>query len=723
MTANNETGVIQPMAEIAAHLPEAWRSFTQRHACSRSENSASSPSGSTRPALARTNFTAPKAPAFSISAPGYRSIESNSAGRTKASAGPGPRTCRPSSGWLRAAEEALRDLPNEQEREQKLRDELWRGSRRVCPAAVTKCRHRSAPRQHAQCQLSRNDLGDSAHGAGSRGRLRLERLGLHGGVGGRVACSARDGIAAARAGSAIRFSLGRGTTATEIEATVPALERIMRGKRHWRPQPRRNMRSFNQLEFILSPPPPVNRPGGMPFWSAGARTPPPTGRSESGRSSRGRMVVPSPHCGRPCRVPDRAHLAQLPAFRPRRGRDRSHLAARTGTSARTIPRWPPAESHLTARNGAAPAPISGSRMRAAATISPSPSDARNVATFTPARIAAAISRAPGGCGALRPVWPVAANSIAALTTAVSSSRWFLVRQTMFVWQKQASDGWLAKNEARLAAIAAENLAIISRPGRARSLVQIFCRRRAPSENLIREFGGSARPLARDWLQHSNRAPIRVGGRLEIVSEGAPSERHLIIPAAGAFGTGEHSTTAMSLRLLEESTRQLPDRLATARCRDWHRHSRAGGAQIRRSDSARTGQRSAGRDARPPECAAQSHLPASRFMIADILPGNRPDSFEIITANLFSELLIASLPSTLSGRALRIAERGRNLIAISGNPARAIRDARLVRCCAKTSRVPRRVEFAALSKNDADDAESETRALPCHPAPPPPGKPS
>src|SRR6185436_3140265 len=58
------------------------------------------------------------------------------------------------------------------------------------------------------------------------------------------------------------------------------------------------------------------------------------------------------------------------------------------------------------------------------------------------------------------------------------------------------------------------------------------------------------------------APIRIGRRLEVISEpGPPSgpagRPQLIIPAAGAFGTGEHATTAMSLRLLEEITRNRP----------------------------------------------------------------------------------------------------------------------------------------------------------------------
>ena len=52
------------------------------------------------------------------------------------------------------------------------------------------------------------------------------------------------------------------------------------------------------------------------------------------------------------------------------------------------------------------------------------------------------------------------------------------------------------NEPLLEEIAASDLAVISRPGRLRSLVQVICRRRAgASRNLVREFGGVARATA------------------------------------------------------------------------------------------------------------------------------------------------------------------------------------------------------------------------------------
>ena len=143
---------------------------------------------------------------------------------------------------------------------------------------------------------------------------------------------------------------------------------------------------------------------------------------------------------------------------------------------------------------------------------------------------------------------------------------------MILWQKQVTPRWLAINEPSLEEIAANDLAVISRPGRVRSLVQVICRRRAGAQKLVREFGGVARVLPRNWLEFAQKqeahAPIWIGRRLEIVSEPARSSKVenmplLVIPAAGAFGTGEHATTAMSLRLLEEITRCRRLQLAIA----------------------------------------------------------------------------------------------------------------------------------------------------------------
>jgi ribosomal protein L11 methyltransferase len=236
---------------------------------------------------------------------------------------------------------------------------------------------------------------------------------------------------------------------------------------------------------------------------------------------------------------------------------------------------------------------------------------------------------------------------------------------MILWQKQASADWLAANELRLDQVARGGVAVISRPGKTRSLVQVTCRHRAQAEKLISEFGGVAWPLPRNWpkMAQSQRAhaPIRIGRRLEIVSEPkrarkAGGKRQLVIPAAGAFGTGEHATTALSLRLLEETTRSLSPGWGlldvgtgtgilalAARC--------LGAGEVFGVDNDPRAVAHARQNAR------LNQISQARFLARDILFWKPTTRYDIVTANLFSELLIAALP--IFRRALR--RRGRFIV--------------------------------------------------------------
>jgi ribosomal protein L11 methyltransferase len=223
---------------------------------------------------------------------------------------------------------------------------------------------------------------------------------------------------------------------------------------------------------------------------------------------------------------------------------------------------------------------------------------------------------------------------------------------MILWQKQAAPQWLAVHESSLEKIAASDLAIISHPGRMRSLVQVICRHRAKAERLVHKFGGVARPLPRNWReivqsQKANR-PIRIGRRLEIVSGLASAGRasnisQLVIPAAGAFGTGEHATTAMSIRLLEEITRDLTP--------GWQLFDAGTGTGILALAGRRLGAREVlGLDvdhravAHARQNARLNHILRARFVVADLLRWKPSARYEVVTANLFSELLIAALPT-------------------------------------------------------------------------------
>ena len=171
-------------------------------------------------------------------------------------------------------------------------------------------------------------------------------------------------------------------------------------------------------------------------------------------------------------------------------------------------------------------------------------------------------------------------------------------------------------------------------------------------------------------------PIKIGNRLLIYRSVTSKNRTplLVIPAGSAFGTGEHATTAMSLRLLEQCTRgwgaQAASLQSSAACQRrlfkkgsaGSRNQQAGslrspepertlldlgtGTGILALTAARFGaKRVIAIDDDPVaiatarENARRNKLDNIDFRIADVRRWPFPPRSEIITANLFSELLI------------------------------------------------------------------------------------
>ena len=252
---------------------------------------------------------------------------------------------------------------------------------------------------------------------------------------------------------------------------------------------------------------------------------------------------------------------------------------------------------------------------------------------------------------------------------------------MFVWRKRASAAWLAANEAALREIGGQRLGIISRPDRKSAIAEIAGSSRRDLEKIRSRFGGTIEKLPRDWLKEFSRSqksePIKIGNRLTIYrsvtskNRSRNRNRSLLIPAGAAFGTGEHATTAMSLRLLERYTRfwgvQAATLQSSAACRrrllnkgsagslhspekEWTLLDLGTGSGILAFAAARFG---AGRVIaidHDPAAIATARANARRnkidnidFRVADVRRCPFPPGIEIITANLFSELLIEILP--------------------------------------------------------------------------------
>ena len=220
------------------------------------------------------------------------------------------------------------------------------------------------------------------------------------------------------------------------------------------------------------------------------------------------------------------------------------------------------------------------------------------------------------------------------------------------------------NEELLQSRTRERLAIIERPGWKRALLEVACRSRKQARDLVKEFDGRIERLPRGWLERlakEKRKPLRIGKRLIIMRakdkrEAGSFPYSLILPAGAAFGTGEHATTAMSLRLLEQVTRGWK--------RGWSMVDLGTGSGILALAAKCFGAKHVvAIDVDPiaiataTENARLNKIDNLDFQLADARRWNFParlalsevERVDIVTANLFSELLIEVLPKVKRSR--------------------------------------------------------------------------
>jgi ribosomal protein L11 methyltransferase len=233
---------------------------------------------------------------------------------------------------------------------------------------------------------------------------------------------------------------------------------------------------------------------------------------------------------------------------------------------------------------------------------------------------------------------------------------------MFVWRKRASVAWLAANETALREVAGQRLAIISRPDRTTAIAEIAAGSRSDLEKIRTRFGGTIEKLRRDWVERFSRTrtakPIKIGKRLTIYrsvkskNRSRNKNKSLLIPAGAAFGTGEHATTAMSLRLLERCTRSWGAQAGSLRFPDaeWTLLDLGTGSGILALAAARFGARHViAIDLDPvaiataKENARRNKIGNTDFQVADARRWKFPPRIGFVTANLFSELLIEIVP--------------------------------------------------------------------------------
>jgi ribosomal protein L11 methyltransferase len=223
---------------------------------------------------------------------------------------------------------------------------------------------------------------------------------------------------------------------------------------------------------------------------------------------------------------------------------------------------------------------------------------------------------------------------------------------MYLWRRLAGPNWLRTNEAVLRSDSAGRLTIIEQPGRKRAHLEIACSSRRQANGLVTDFGGRMKELPRDWLNRfaseQKSKPLRIGRRL-VILDGAGTRRsgrggpsHIVIPPGAAFGTGQHSTTAMSLRLLEQITRSL-------KC-GWSLVDLGTGSGIFALAAKAFGANHVfAIDVDPIAIltaranARLNKIEGVDFKVAEVRSWRPARKFDIVTANLFSELLIEILP--------------------------------------------------------------------------------
>ena len=227
MTANNETGVIQPIREISKICRDRGvllhsdlvQSFGKIDIDLSLVDAAS---------FAAHKFYGPKGAGFLFLRSGMSIQPIMFGGAHENERRPGTENVAAIAGMAAAAQSTLRDRVTEQKREAQLRDELWTRIARSFPGAKQNgdAEHRLA-----------NILNVSFMGVDSETMLMaldLEHVCASSGsacmVGSVVASHVllAMGLSTDRASSAVRFSLGKWTTAEEIANAGEALERIAR---------------------------------------------------------------------------------------------------------------------------------------------------------------------------------------------------------------------------------------------------------------------------------------------------------------------------------------------------------------------------------------------------------------------------------------------------------------------------------------------------------------
>jgi ribosomal protein L11 methyltransferase len=219
---------------------------------------------------------------------------------------------------------------------------------------------------------------------------------------------------------------------------------------------------------------------------------------------------------------------------------------------------------------------------------------------------------------------------------------------MYRWTRLSTQRIEEDWYARLSHIDPEHLVMLTQPESSALKIQVFGDKKTV-EKLVRDFGGKMTQLSPEvWIGGKARAPLSIRGRLRVHSDeasfrdAANTGRDIFIPAGMAFGTGDHATTATCLRLLCDLLPTLPP--------NWNALDAGTGTGILAIAAEKLGASAVEAFDFDPVCirVSKENAKANRcrkvaFSVADSRRVGAFQKADVILANLYSELLIASAP--------------------------------------------------------------------------------
>ena len=216
---------------------------------------------------------------------------------------------------------------------------------------------------------------------------------------------------------------------------------------------------------------------------------------------------------------------------------------------------------------------------------------------------------------------------------------------MLTWRKLTSAKWEDAWLERLRFVGPTRLAVLRLP-RLKSLrIEAYALTRKEADGLVRQFGGQIREIKDKLISEPvARKPLAIRDRLWVVDSVETartlhgSRPVLIVPAAMAFGTGDHATTASCLRLLCD--------VAAAQKVPWDFLDLGTGSGILAIAARKLGARKVeGCDFDPhavrtakANVALNAAGPIS-MRKTDVLDWTPPRTWDVVGANLFSQILI------------------------------------------------------------------------------------